>query len=159
MSFVVSCFGKEVISKNDIVDTIQIKADNMEYNTDKKEADAAGNVFLHYVVNQALVVLKADNLHAIFDDDGNLIKAVAEGNVEIDHKDTKLLAAKCVHDFTMNTAVCFGDDVLIMKDKNELHGRLATLDIKNHVFTMQTDLQEQIRCIIYPNKEQKNKNS
>lgn len=145
-----SCFCEEITSKNDISDNIQINAENMEYNTSQKEADASGNVILRYFINGEPVILKAKNLHAVFDDAGNLMNAEAKGNVEIDYKATRLQATKCAHDFNQNIAVCTGNDVILLQDKNEVHGKSATLDIKAHVFTMQTDQQEQINCIIYP---------
>jgi len=148
-----SCFCEEMVSKNDIADNIQINAENMEYSTSQKEADAKGSVVLRYIVKGAQVILKADNLHVILDDHGNLIKAIAEGAVEINYKNTRLYAARCIHNFDQNTAICTGDDVKLLQDKNELHGKEATLDIQRHVFTMQTDQQEQVSCIIYPNKE------
>lgn len=148
-----SCFCEEMTSKNDIADNIQINAENMEYNTSQKEADAKGNVILRYIVNDTPVILKADSLHAVFDDHGNLVKAIVEGRVEINYKDTKLHATKCIHNFDQNTALCTGDDVELLQDKNELHGKEATLDIKAHVFTMQTDQQEQVSCLIYSNKD------
>lgn len=146
--FISVCFCKEAAKS---VSDIQIKAEHMEYNTSHNQADASGSAILSYVVNNGLVTLKADKLHAEFDESGNLISAIAEGSVEIEYKDTKLLAAKCTHNFNTNVAICTGEDVQLLQDKNELHGKEANLDIQAHVFTMQTDPQEQVSCVIYPN--------
>jgi len=153
------CFCEETTKRNSVND-IEIKAENMQYNTSRNQADASGSAILSYIVNKALVTLKADKLHAEFDESGNLTSAIAEGSVEIDYKDTKLLATKCVHDFNTNVAVCTGEDVQLLQDKNEVHGKEAALDIQAHVFTMQTDPQEQVSCVVYPKqKEEKNKNA
>jgi len=154
-----ACFGEEITKQNSAND-IQIKAENMQYNTSRNQADASGSAILSYIVNNELVTLKADKLHAEFDKSGNLTSAIAEGGVEIDYKDTKLLATKCLHDFNKNVAVCTGEDVRLLQDKNEVHGTQATLDIQTHVFTMQTDSQEQVSCVVYPKqKGGKNKNA
>lgn len=143
--------------KKDSVNDIQIKADNMQYNTAHNQADASGNAILYYIVNNSLVTLKAYDLHADFDEHGNLTSAIAKGHVEIEYKDTRLLATKCTHNFNENVAVCTGEDVQLLQDKNELHGKEATLDIQTHVFTMQTDPQEQVTCIVYPKKKEDKK--
>ncbi len=150
------CVCKESAPKN-LANDIQIKADNMQYSTSRNHADANGNAILSYIVNDSLVTLKADDLHADFDEHGNLTSAVAEGHVEIEYKDTKLLATKCTHNFNANAAVCTGEDVQLLQNKDELHGRKATLDIQTHVFTMQADPQEQVTCVVYPKKKEDKK--
>lgn len=141
-------------SKKDSAGDIQIKADNMQYDTSHKHADASGNARLSYMVKNSLVTLKSNNLHAEFDDKGNLTNATAEGNVEIEYDNTKLCATKCVHNFNTNIAVCTGDDVKLIQEKNEVHGTEATLDIPTHVFTMQASQQEQVTCVVYPKQKE-----
>ncbi len=158
--FISVCVCEEPAKKKDAANDIQIKADNMQYDTSHKHADATGNARLSYVVNNALVTLKSNDLHAQFDDHGNLTNATAEGDVEIEYDNTRLYATKCVHDFNTNIAICTGDDVRLIQDKNEVHGKKATLDIPTHVFTMQASQEDQVTCIVYPKqKEDKNKNS
>ncbi len=147
------CFG-EAPQKKDPANDIKINADNMQYDTSHQQADAKGNVILTYVVKGSMVTLKAENLHAEFDDQGNLTAAEAEGKVEINYAETKLLATKCVHDFNANHAVCTGDDVTLIQEKNEVHGTEATLDIATHVFTMQASQEDQVTCIVYPKKKE-----
>ncbi len=131
--------------KKDPANDIKINADNMQYDTSHQHADAKGNVILTYLVKDSMVTLKAENLHAEFDD---------KGNVEIDYAETKLLATQCVHDFNANHAVCTGDDVTLIQEKNEVHGTEATLDIATHVFTMQASQEDQVTCIVYPKKKE-----
>jgi lipopolysaccharide transport protein LptA len=140
--------------KKDSANDIKINADNMQYDTSHQHADANGNVILTYLVKGSMVTLKAENLHAEFDDQGNLTTAKAEGKVEIDYAETKLLATQCVHDFNANHAVCTGDDVTLIQEKNEVHGTEATLDIATHVFTMQASQEDQVTCIVYPKKKE-----
>lgn len=138
----------------DPANDIQIKADNMKYDTSHKHADASGNARLSYMVKNSPVTLKSDDLHAEFDDKGNLTAATAEGNVEIEYDNTKLYATKCVHNFETNVAVCTGDDVHLIQEKNEVHGREATLDIGTHVFTMQASQEDQVTCVVYPKEKE-----
>lgn len=138
----------------DSADDIQIKADNMQYDTSHKHADASGNARLSYMVKKSLVTLKSNNLHAEFDDKGNLTSATAEGDVEIEYDNTKLYATKCVHHFNTNVAVCTGEDVRLIQNKNEVHGTKATLDIPTHVFTMQASQQGQVTCVVYPKQKE-----
>lgn len=133
---------------------IQIKADNMRYDTSHKHADASGNARLSYKVKDSLVTLKSNELHAEFDDKGNLTEAIAEGSVEIEYGETKLYATKCIHHFDTNVAVCTGDDVHLIQEKNEVHGREATLDIGTHVFTMQASQEDQVTCVVYPKQKE-----
>ncbi len=146
------CICEEPAPKNPAND-IQIKADNMQYDTSHKHADASGNAKLSYMVKNSLVTLKSNNLHAEFDDKGNLTNAIAEGNVEIEYDATKLYATRCVHNFNTNVAVCTGDDVKLIQEKNEVHGTEATLDIATHVFTMQAS-QDQVTCVVYPKQKE-----
>ena len=106
------------------------------------------------MVKNSLVTLKSNNLHAEFDDKGNLTNTVAEGDVEIEYDTTKLYATKCVHNFGTNVAVCTGDDVTLTQEKNEVHGTEATLDITTHVFTMQAGQEDQVTCVVYPKQKE-----
>lgn len=154
--FVSVCVCKEpkkVESIKDSASDIQIKADNMQYDTSHQHANANGNVQLSYIVKESFVTLKAHDLHAQFDEQGNLTNAVANGDVEIEYSSTKLYAQRCVHDFNTNQAVCTGEDVILIQDKNEVHGTEATLDIPTHVFTM-ANQQDQVTCVIYPKQKE-----
>lgn len=147
------CFC-EAPQKKDSTNDIKINADNMQYDTSHQHADANGNVKLSYVVKGSPVTLKANDLHAVFDEKGNLTNATAQGHVEIDYDGTKLFATECTHDFNANHAVCTGDDVTLIQEKNEVHGTEATLDIATHVFTMQASQEDQVTCIVYPKKKE-----
>lgn len=157
--FLVLCISTylcaEAESKDkDIANDIKINADSMQYDTSRQYADAKGNVRLSYVVNGLLVTLKASELHAQFDDQGNLISATAEGQVEIEYNDSKLYATRCAHNFNTNKAICTGEDVKLLQENNELHGKEATLDILTHVFTMQANQQDQVTCVVYPKQKE-----
>lgn len=146
------CVCEESVKNS--TDDIQIKADNMQYDTSHKYADASGNARLSYMIKNSIVTLKSNHLHAEFDDKGNLTNAIAEGDVEIEYDNTKLYATKCVHTFNTNVAVCTGNDVKLIQEKNEVHGTEATLDIPTHIFTMQASQQEQVTCVVYPKQKE-----
>ena len=145
------CFCEE-IPKN-ALDDIQITADSMQYDTAHKQAHAHGNVKLTYKVKGTLVTLTATDLQAQFDDVGKLVKAIAQGQVEIEYDKTHLYAQTCTHNFNNSQTLCEGQDVKITQNNNELHGNKATLDFTTQVFTMHANEHDQITSVIYPEKE------
>ena len=147
----VNCFGEKALKK--LPDNVQVTADNMEYDTQKKHANASGNVRLSYEIGGKSVVLTSDYLQAKFDDDGKLIEAIAKNNVAIIYDGSCLSAEVCTHDFNSQQALCTGSDVKLTQDKNELHGNSATIDFAGQVFTMRADGRHQITSVIYPQKE------
>ena len=153
--FTTVCFGEEIPK----IDDIKITADNMQYDTLKKSAHANGNVKLSYYVNGLPVTLTAINLKAQFDDDGTLVKVVADGDVKIEHDGSCLYAQDCTHNFNDQKAVCVGNDVKLAKNNNEIHGNTAIIDFSTQIFAMESNSNNQISSVIYPEKEKHHKNS
>ena len=160
-----ACIGTappQAEAPKNILDNIQITADSMQYDTSRKHAHAHGNVKLIYKVKGQPVTLTATDLQAHFDEDGKLVKSVAEGNVEIETESengkSHLCAQTCTHDFNTHQVVCDGTDVKLTQKNNELLGNKATLDFDTQVFTMHADAKKQITSVIYPEKEKRHKN-
>lgn len=116
---------------------IKINADNIDYYSEGKHADAEGNVRLEHVLKDKQLVLKAHKLKAEFDDKGNLLTAEAIGDVVINYDGTLLKAGYCTHSFNTRKTVCESEHVYVIQGPNEIHGQIATLDFDTQVFTMQ----------------------
>lgn len=131
---------------------VKINADNIDYYSEGKRADAEGNVRLEHVLKNKPLILKAHKLKATFDDKGNLLHAEATGDVVINYDGTVLKAEKCNHAFSERKTICESEHVYVIQGPNEIHGQIATLDFDTQVFTMQATAGSQIDSTVYTKK-------
>lgn len=140
------------IKTQEINNDVKINADNIDYYSEGKRAEAEGNVKLEHQLKGKKISLKSKKLNATFDDNGNLLEAEATGEVGINYDGTTLKAEKCTHSFSENKTICQSEHVHLIQGPNELHGQIATLDFNTQIFTMQTTAGMQIDSQIYTKK-------
>lgn len=137
------------LSANDALKDIKINADNIDYYSEGKRADADGNVVLEHNLNGKKLKLKCNKMHATFNEHGKLLEAKATGNVEIYYNDEILKSESCVHSFLLNKTICEGEHVYLINGLNELRGQKAILDFNTQIFTMQAFNGNHIEATIY----------
>lgn len=140
------------IKAQEINNHVKINADNIDYYSEGKRAEAEGNVKLEHQLKDKKISLKSKKLNATFDDKGNLLEAEATGAVEINYDGTTLKAEKCIHSFNKNKTICQSEHVYLIQGPNELQGQIATLDFNTQIFTMQATDGMQIDSQIYTKK-------
>jgi lipopolysaccharide assembly outer membrane protein LptD (OstA) len=131
---------------------VKINADNIDYYSEGKRAEAEGNVRLEHKIKEKKLSLKSKKLIATFDEKGNLSEAEATGDVVIEYDGTVLKAEVCNHSFSKQKTVCESDHVYVIQGPNELHGQIATLDFGTQVFTMHSTSGSQIDGKVYTKK-------
>jgi lipopolysaccharide export system protein LptA len=145
--------AKEGIN-NKIAQDVKINADNINYYSSEKYAEAQGNVKLEYKLKSKQLRLKSNKLNARFDDKGKLIEVDARGQVEINYDGTTLKAELCRHSFKESKTICESEHVYLFQGHNQIHGQIARLDFRTQIFTMQAAAGLQMDSIIYPKRKE-----
>jgi lipopolysaccharide transport protein LptA len=126
--------------------TVTINADELSYNDKEKKSYANGHAFAVLTEDNKKQTLKADNL-VIFhsqeknhQEDNNIERIEAMGNVEFKSESLLLVANKCIYEKKNKQIICTGCVNIKDQVKNyEMQGDEGIFDLENETYFVKKD--------------------
>jgi lipopolysaccharide export system protein LptA len=143
---------------------IQIVADKLITNNAEKFAEFSGDVR----ASQGNMIMTSERLRIYYQEDnagGNqqtgrqeaIKQVVASGNVRVKTEKYTAEAERVEYDVASQVVVLIGENSTVTSGKNTLTGSKITMDRKNGHIKVDSNPQQRVKAVFYPNKDMEKK--
>lgn len=128
---------------NKVQGECDVFADSMDYQPDKHQASATGNVRVIYKKQSEPFKMTSHRAEVFFTPKGQAKFIVTTGAVVVESQGKTLKADHCSYNPISQNCICTGSQVTLYDGKNTLVGKTATMDVNRRIYTIQGSTTEQ----------------